>query len=172
MQIGYVAKIVADVLLKTLTETPETPDIKKDYINIILASSIRFVSLFIHYMIINPDKNNVEDELLKELTLMFIEFFLFYVKPCSYKRIESEWNNVLTLDLNQAIIDPDRWKLTYHITHKNVKFLNYDTLINMKAIIIIDHGSRYPAANDALFDVADLMRKKCPILLLKLLIWN
>ena len=32
----------------------------------------------------------------------------------------------------------------------------------MKAIIIIDHGSRYPAANEALFDVVKLMQEKCP----------
>ena len=32
----------------------------------------------------------------------------------------------------------------------------------MKAVIIIDHGSRYPAANDALFEVAKLMQDSCP----------
>lgn len=34
--------------------------------------------------------------------------------------------------------------------------------MGMKAIIIIDHGSRYPAANDALLDVVQLMRDSCP----------
>ena len=37
----------------------------------------------------------------------------------------------------------------------------------MKAIIIIDHGSRYPAANDALFDVVNRMQELTPELLIK-----
>tara|TARA_Y100001935_G_scaffold255139_1_gene266728 strand:- start:492 stop:848 length:357 start_codon:yes stop_codon:yes gene_type:complete len=37
----------------------------------------------------------------------------------------------------------------------------------MKAIIIIDHGSRYPAANDALFDVVKRMQELTPDVLVK-----
>ena len=37
----------------------------------------------------------------------------------------------------------------------------------MKAIIIIDHGSRYPAANDALFDVVKRMQELTPNVMVK-----
>ena len=37
----------------------------------------------------------------------------------------------------------------------------------MKAIIIIDHGSRYPAANEALDRVVNLMRVNCPELIIE-----
>jgi len=37
----------------------------------------------------------------------------------------------------------------------------------MKAIIIIDHGSRYPAANDALFHVVKRMQDLTPDVLIK-----
>jgi sirohydrochlorin ferrochelatase len=37
----------------------------------------------------------------------------------------------------------------------------------MKAIIIIDHGSRYPAANHSLFDVVHRMQELNPSLLIK-----
>ena len=37
----------------------------------------------------------------------------------------------------------------------------------MKAVIIIDHGSRYPAANDALFDVVKRMQELTPNILVK-----
>ena len=37
----------------------------------------------------------------------------------------------------------------------------------MKAIIIIDHGSRYPAANDALFNVVKRMQELTPDVLIK-----
>ena len=37
----------------------------------------------------------------------------------------------------------------------------------MKAIIIIDHGSRYPAANEALFDVVKRMQELTPNAIIK-----
>ena len=41
--------------------------------------------------------------------------------------------------------------------------LNHET----KAIIIIDHGSRYPAANDALFNVVNRMQELTPDTMIK-----
>ncbi len=40
-------------------------------------------------------------------------------------------------------------------------------LLNMKAIIIIDHGSRYPAANDFLGNVVNRMQEMCPEIKIK-----
>ena len=37
----------------------------------------------------------------------------------------------------------------------------------MKAVIIIDHGSRYPAANDALFEVVNRMQELTPDIMVK-----
>ena len=37
----------------------------------------------------------------------------------------------------------------------------------MKAIIIIDHGSRYPTANETLLKVVDLFKSKCPNLIIE-----
>ena len=37
----------------------------------------------------------------------------------------------------------------------------------MKAVIIIDHGSRYPAANDALFEVVNRMQELTPGVMVK-----
>lgn len=43
----------------------------------------------------------------------------------------------------------------------------HDTMDGMKAIIIIDHGSRYPAANEALGDVVDRMQVLCPDIMVR-----
>jgi sirohydrochlorin ferrochelatase len=43
----------------------------------------------------------------------------------------------------------------------------FDTIHSMKAVIIIDHGSRYPAANDALELVVHRMQELCPDIMVR-----
>ena len=43
----------------------------------------------------------------------------------------------------------------------------FDTIRSMKAVIIIDHGSRYPAANNALNQVVCRMQELCPDIMVR-----